>query len=78
MPKLKSHSGAAKRFTRTKNGRIKRRKGFRAHILTKKSTKSKRQKRAPAALKPAMQNQLNECYKVANYLFYIRSQSCLE
>ena len=51
MPKLKSHSGAAKRFTRTKNGRIKRRKGFRAHILTKKSTKSKRQKRAPAALK---------------------------
>lgn len=39
MPKLKSHRGAAKRFSTTKSGKIKRKKAFRNHILTKKSTK---------------------------------------
>lgn len=45
MPKLKTHSGAAKRFARTASGRFKHRRGFRNHILTKKSTKRKRQLR---------------------------------
>jgi large subunit ribosomal protein L35 len=45
MSKLKTHSGAAKRFARTASGRFKHRRGFRNHILTKKSTKRKRQLR---------------------------------
>jgi large subunit ribosomal protein L35 len=42
MPKLKSHSGAAKRFKKTASGAIKRGSANRNHILTKKSTKRKR------------------------------------
>ncbi len=41
MPKLKSHRGAAKRFRKTGSGRIKRKRAYRNHILTKKSTKQK-------------------------------------
>lgn len=48
MPKLKSNSGAAKRFRRTASGSFKRSQGFRRHILTKKSTKQKRHLRGPA------------------------------
>ncbi|MDQ2993631.1 MAG: 50S ribosomal protein L35 [Pseudomonadota bacterium] len=44
MPKLKVKSGAKKRFKVTAGG-IKRRRAYRAHILTKKSTKAKRHKR---------------------------------
>ena len=42
MPKLKTHSGAKKRFKMTKKGKIKRAQAFRRHILNKKSTKRKR------------------------------------
>ena len=45
MPKMKSHSGAKKRFKKTSNGKIKRQKAGRSHILTKKSPKRKRQLR---------------------------------
>ena len=45
MPKLKSNSGAAKRFKRKGNGQLKRRRANRNHILTKKATKRKRQLR---------------------------------
>ena len=48
MPKIKSHSGAKKRFKMTKNGKVKRGNAFRSHILTKKSTKRKRGFRAPS------------------------------
>ena len=52
MPKLKTHRGAAKRFRKTASG-IKRRGAYRNHILTKKSTKQKRQLRVGAStLKP--------------------------
>ena len=44
MPKLKSNSGAAKRFRRTANG-FKHRQAYRNHILTKKPSKRKRQLR---------------------------------
>ena len=43
MPKLKTHKGAAKRFKKTASGRVKRGKAYMRHILTSKSTKSKRQ-----------------------------------
>ncbi|MDL2218698.1 50S ribosomal protein L35 [Christensenellaceae bacterium OttesenSCG-928-M15] len=39
MPKIKTHRGAAKRFSLTKSGKIKRGKAYKSHILTKKSTK---------------------------------------
>lgn len=53
MPKLKSHRGAAKRFRRSAGGTIKRRGAYRNHILTKKSTKQKRNLRVGACtLKP--------------------------
>jgi large subunit ribosomal protein L35 len=43
MPKMKSNSGAKKRFKMTGSGKIKRKKAFKSHILTKKSSKRKRQ-----------------------------------
>ncbi len=42
MPKMKSNSGAKKRFKLTGSGKIKRKKAFKRHILTKKSSKTKR------------------------------------
>ncbi|NLL38721.1 MAG: 50S ribosomal protein L35 [Clostridiales bacterium] len=40
--KIKTHSGAKKRFRLTKNGHVKRSRANRSHILTKKTTKRKR------------------------------------
>ena len=45
--KLKTHSGAKKRFKLTKNGKIKRGHAFRSHILTKKTPKLTRGYRQP-------------------------------
>jgi len=42
MPKTKSKSSAKKRFTFTGSGKIKRKHAYKSHILTKKSTKRKR------------------------------------
>lgn len=42
MPKQKTHRGAAKRFSVTKSGRVKRGKAYKSHILNKKSSKRKR------------------------------------
>ena len=42
MPKVKTKSGAKKRFKLTGSGKIKRKHAFKSHILTKKSTKRKR------------------------------------
>jgi large subunit ribosomal protein L35 len=42
MPKTKTKSGAKKRFKLTGTGKIKRKSAFKSHILTKKSTKAKR------------------------------------
>ena len=42
MPKMKTHTGAAKRFSVTATGKVKRRKAYKSHILTKKSQKRKR------------------------------------
>ncbi|MCB9202701.1 MAG: 50S ribosomal protein L35 [Flavobacteriales bacterium] len=42
MPKLKTKSGAKKRFKLTGTGKIKRKHAFKSHILTKKETKQKR------------------------------------
>ena len=42
MPKMKTNSGAKKRFKLTGSGKIKRKHAYKSHILTKKSTKRKR------------------------------------
>lgn len=42
MPKVKTHSGAKKRFKLTKNGKVKRAHAYKSHILNKKTTKRKR------------------------------------
>jgi large subunit ribosomal protein L35 len=48
MPKMKTKSGAKKRFTLTGTGKIKRRRAFHRHILTKKAMNRKRNLRAGA------------------------------
>ena len=42
MPKIKTNRGAAKRFRLTGTGKVRRQKAYSSHILTKKSTKRKR------------------------------------
>ncbi|HOD37054.1 MAG TPA: 50S ribosomal protein L35 [Syntrophales bacterium] len=51
MPKIKTHRGAAKRFSLTAGGKVKRSKAFARHILTKKTAKRKRNMRQGVVLK---------------------------
>ena len=53
MPKLKTHSGSKKRFNLTKTGKVKMAKAFKSHILTKKTTKRKRNFRQEGELAAA-------------------------
>ncbi len=53
MPKLKTHSGAAKRFKKTGTGKVKRGRAFQRHILTSKETKRKRQMDMGSMVDPA-------------------------
>ncbi len=48
MPKIKTKRAAAKRFKATGSGKLKRNKAYKSHILTKKSTKRKRNLRKAA------------------------------
>jgi large subunit ribosomal protein L35 len=50
MPKMKTKRGAAKRFRIRAGGSIKRGQAFKRHILTKKTTKNKRQLRGAVAV----------------------------
>jgi large subunit ribosomal protein L35 len=47
MPKMKTHSGAKKRFSVTGSGKVRRLKAYKSHILTKMSSKKKRDLRRP-------------------------------
>ena len=53
MPKMKSKSAAKKRFSTTGTGKLKRRHAYHSHILTKKSTKRKRNLGYSAIVDPA-------------------------
>lgn len=53
MPKIKTKSSAKKRFSLTATGKVRRKKAFRRHILTKKSAKNKRQLRGTAIVHDA-------------------------
>ena len=55
MPKMKTHRGAAKRFSVTKSGKVKRAKAYKSHILNKKSSKRKRNLRKGTYISPAEQ-----------------------
>jgi large subunit ribosomal protein L35 len=50
MPKLKTKSGAKKRFSRTANGKIRRNWGHKRHLLTNKSKPGKRLRRGTTTL----------------------------
>lgn len=50
MPKLKTNKAASKRFKITANGKVKKNSSFTNHILTKKTTKRKRQLRRSSTL----------------------------
>ena len=52
MPKVKTKRAAAKRFTKTGSGQLKRMKAYKSHILTKKSTKRKRNLRKATITDP--------------------------
>lgn len=54
MPKFKTKKAAAKRFKKTGTGKLKRFKAYKSHILSKKTTKRKRNLR-----KPSMMDQTN-------------------
>ncbi len=53
MPKMKTHTGAAKRFKKTGTGKLKRGHSMKSHILTKKSPKRKRNLRQSALVSKA-------------------------
>ena len=55
MPKMKTHRGAAKRFSLTKSGKVKRAKAYKSHILNKKSSKTKRNLRKGTYISAAEQ-----------------------
>jgi large subunit ribosomal protein L35 len=50
MPKMKTHSGAKKRFRKTATGKLRARHAFSTHILEKKSPKRKRQFARPVEI----------------------------
>jgi len=58
MPKMKSNSGAKKRFKVTAKGRLKREKAYANHILTKKSQKRKRGLRKKALVDPTDESRM--------------------
>jgi large subunit ribosomal protein L35 len=64
MPKLKTHSGAKKRFKKLQSGRVKFSGSFRRHLLTSKSAKRKRHLRSPLYLKGA------DCKRIGALLPY--------
>jgi large subunit ribosomal protein L35 len=58
MPKIKTHSGAKKRFKMSKNGKPMRSHAYMSHILTKKSTKRKRNLRKTTVADVTNQKQI--------------------
>jgi len=60
MPKMKTKSGAKKRFALTGTGKIKRKHAYKSHILTKKSTKRKRNLTKTGLVAPSDMNSVRE------------------
>ncbi len=64
MPKQKTHKGAAKRFKLTAKGKVVRHHSMTSHILTKKTTKRKRNLRKSALVSPAFADQIKQMIDV--------------
>jgi large subunit ribosomal protein L35 len=60
MPKMKSHSGAKKRFRKTASGKLRGRHGMTSHILEKKSANRKRRLGRPVPIAKADQPRVRE------------------
>jgi large subunit ribosomal protein L35 len=60
MPKMKTNSGAKKRFELTGSGKVKRKQAFKSHILTKKTTKQKRNLTYSALVNKADEKRIKE------------------
>lgn len=60
MPKLKTRKAVAKRFKKTSSGKVKHRKAYRNHILTKKRKKRKRQLRQNSYLDKSDEKRVKE------------------
>jgi large subunit ribosomal protein L35 len=60
MPKMRTRSSAKKRFTVTASKKIKRRKAFASHILTKKTTKRKRNLRKSDLVSPTQEHRVKK------------------
>ena len=60
MPKMKSHSGAKKRFRKTARGKLMGRHGMTSHILEKKSAKRKRKLGRPVPIAKADERRIKE------------------
>ncbi len=60
MPKIKTNRGAAKRFRKTGTGKIRRNKAFTSHILTKKTTKRKRDLRQAVLVHKADERNISQ------------------
>jgi large subunit ribosomal protein L35 len=59
MPKVKTHSGAKKRFKRTGTGKFKFQRVFKRHLLTNRRKKRKRQLRQAGIVPPAHHHQID-------------------
>ena len=65
MPKMKTHRGAAKRLKKTASRKLKRRRAYKSHILTKKSRKRKRRLRKPDLV---FKGEAKRLHKILTYL----------
>ena len=61
MPKMKTRRAAAKRFKVTGSGKLVRMKAFKSHILTKKTTKRKRNLRKQTVADPTNVSNMKKC-----------------
>lgn len=64
MPKMKTSRAAAKRFVLTGSGRIKRKHAYKSHILTKKSTKRKKNLTQTGFVHPHNERQVKELLRL--------------
>ncbi|HEV2820821.1 MAG TPA: 50S ribosomal protein L35 [Solirubrobacteraceae bacterium] len=64
MPKMKTHSGAKKRFKTTGTGKVRGRHAFTSHILEKKSAKRKRRLGNPTYLKKVDERRVKDMLQV--------------
>jgi large subunit ribosomal protein L35 len=60
MPKMKTHSGAKKRFRKTAGGKLRGRHAFTTHILGKKSSRRKRRLSRPVVISPANKHEVRD------------------